>query len=648
MHGNALLLETVAIVITLGIGAQVVADRFKIPAILPLLLLGMACGPQALGLFDPAALGGGLEVLIKLGVAIILFEGGLSLDPRQLRQVGGAVRNLLTVGVVVTGFGGAWLAHAVTGLAWPAAALFGAIVTVTGPTVIVPLLRHMIAPRRVRTVLVSEGLIVDPIGAVLAYLVLQWIERAGTPFQPLTVELLVLVAVGAGVGFIAGSLARVIASSRLVGRELRNLVILALLVATFVLAERQVAESGILASVVMGLTLSAAQVPDLEPLRSFKEQLTVLLISVLFVLLSGQLDLGAVWDLGWSGLVVVAGLILVVRPAAVLASVWPGQLDWRGRTLLALTAPRGIVAAAVASLSAIALRGMPGMEGAASTFEGLVYLVILVTGMWATAMAVVLPRVLGYVGDPSRRLTVLVGANALSFAVGRTLADAGRKVVVIDSVPAKLDRARDLGLLAACGDARDAATYERAGVERDAHVLALTSNDELNLLVAELVREEFGIEHPVVALQRPSEEFGSKRRAWIDLFGGRGFEVGRWIRWFEADQATTLSLGMDDDLARRTVGELLVEEREEVVFLCGWEGGEPRFRIELDADVEGLGGFAEVTLLAVRSRASEIADRFNAEPVDEPTPVWEGPLPLDGEGETHAVAAVEPVREGRE
>jgi len=642
MHGNAHLLETVAIVISLGIGAQVLAERFKIPAILPLLLLGMAFGPQALGLFDPAALGDGLEVLVKIGVAIILFEGGLSLDPLQLRRVGAPVRNLLTIGVLVTGVLSAWLAHAVTGMAWSAAALFGAIVTVTGPTVIVPLLRHMIAPRRVRTVLVSEGLIVDPIGAVLAYLVLIWIERTGTQVEALMSELLVLAAVGAGVGFIAGSLARVIATTRLVGRELRNLVILALLIAAFVLAEAQVPESGILASVVMGLTLSAARVPDLEPLRSFKEQLTVLLISVLFVLLSGQLDLGAVWDLGWNGLLVAGGLILVIRPLSVIASVWPGQLDWRERTLLALTAPRGIVAAAVASLSAITLRELPGMAESAATLEGLVYLVILVTGTWATAMAVILPRALGYVGDPSRRMTVIVGSNALSLAVGQTLAKAGRKVVIIDAVATKLDAARSLELLASKGDARDAGTYERAGVERDTQVLALTTNDELNLLVAELVREEFGVEHPVVALQRPSEEFGSKRRAWIDLFGGRGIAVGKWIRWFEGDQATAVTLEMADEQARLTVGELLQEEREEVVFLCSWDGDEPKFRLELESDVEELDEFGEVTLLALRQRGKEIAERFagdDEEVVEEPPTTWEGPLPEDGEGEERQAAA---------
>jgi NhaP-type Na+/H+ or K+/H+ antiporter len=625
MHGTQLLLETVAVAIFLGITAQVVAERFKLPAILPLLVLGMAAGPQALGLLRPSDLGEGLEVLIKLGVAIILFEGGLSLDPRQLRLVGAPVRNLLTVGVLVTGVAAAWLAYVIADLSFGSAALFGAIVTVTGPTVIVPLLRHMIAPRRVRTILVSEGLIVDPIGAVLAYLVLQWIERSAQPLQELMPELLVLTATGTVLGFVAGSVAKFAARSRFVGRELRNLVILALLVGCFMLAERQVPESGILASVIMGLTMSAAKIPDLEPLRAFKEQLTVLLISVLFILLAGSLDLGAMMALGWRGLAVGAALILVVRPLAVAASVWPSHLDWRERTVLALTAPRGIVAAAVASLSAIQLRSA-GVAGA-TELEGLVYLAILMTGLWATAMAVLLPRLLGYVGDPSRRLTVLVGANPLTTLLARALMEADRKVVVVDSVARKLEPLRRLGALTVRGDARDASTYENAGVERDTHVLAVTTNDELNLLVAELVREEFGVEHPVVAMQRPSEEFGSKRRAWVDLLGGRGLDINRWIRLAETDRLAVVSLPMEAEQAQMTVRDLVRDEEPQAMFLCGWVGGDPLFKPE----VEDLGRFESVTLLAVEGEASgalaEHAEGVERGEVEGPLPEEE-PAPL--------------------
>ncbi len=592
-HG---ILETVVGAIFLGILAQVLAGRYKLPAILPLLLFGMAAGPFGLKLLEPSALGHDwLEVIIHLGVAVILFEGGLSLDPRQLRQVSVPVRNLLTFGTLVTGVGAASLAHFLTGVSWGTAALFGAIVTVTGPTVIAPLLRHMVAPKKVRTILVTEGLMIDAIGAVLAYLVLLWIGSADLDLRSLAVRLLTLSATGAILGFAAGSLAVLVIRYRHMSDELRNLVILALLLAGFLLAERQASQSGILASVVMGLTVSAADTPNLSQLKMFKGQLTILLISVLFILLSGQLDLGAVRGLGLEGLLVVAGLILFVRPLSVFLSIPPRHLDFKQRLLLALTAPRGIVAAAVASLSAIQLRAAGNSDDAAA-LEGLVYLVIVVTCTWATVAAGLLPRWLGYVDDPTRRRTVLVGASPLPAALARSLGAEGWTPVVVDSVPAKLASFRDRRITAISGDAREASTYERAGVERDSHVLALTPNDELNLLIAELVREEFGVEHPVVVLQRPSAEFGHLRRGWVDLLSHQQLDVKRWNRRLEDGEASieTVELAVGED-SQHAFRSLLLERPEDVVLLCTWDHGRPSF----DWPEEEADNLGRVTVLCV-------------------------------------------------
>lgn len=605
-HEMELVLETVVLAVSLGILAQVIAAQLKLPAILPLLVAGMVAGPFGIGVLHPDALGPALEVTIHLGVAIILFEGGLSLEPRQLRQVGGAIRNLLTIGALVTGAGGAWLMRACTGASWSTAALFGAIVTVTGPTVIQPLLRHMIAPRKVRTTLLSEGLMIDPIGAVLAYLVLQWIDRANLLGPtPLLKELFALCLTGAVLGFVAGSLAAFVIRHRHMSDELGNLVILAVLLASFLVSERQAPQSGVIAAVVMGLTVSAAKIPDLNPLKVFKGQLTVLVISVLFVLLSGRLDLGAMYQLGWSGLAVVAGLILVVRPLAVLVSVPPRELGWKERVMLALNAPRGIVAAAVASLASIRLRDT-GSTSDAVLLEGLVYLVILVTCLWSTAMAKLLPRFLGYLDDPNRRCTVLVGAGPLSGALAQLFRSQGWNPVVVDSAPRKLALLRSQKVRTVLGDARDAATYEEAGVERDSLVLALTPNDELNLLVAQLVRADFSVEHPAVALQQPSNEFGRRRHAWIDLLSGESVDVMRWSRLVEDGAATFLTVTLDDRL-RQELRSLLREMPHELSLLCGWGGGgRPSFRCHRD----DLDRYGRITLVAwsdeARKRLEEL------------------------------------------
>ncbi len=611
-----MILTTVVAAVVLGIAAQMLAERLKLPAILPLLLFGILAGPELglllgvdlPGLIRPDALGEGLEVLIHLGIALILFEGGLSLDPRHLRRVGAAVRNLLTLGMVVTGVGGAVLFRLVTDMPWSTAALFGGIVTVTGPTVVSPLLRHMVVPRRVSTVLVSEGLIIDPLGAVLAYLVLQTIERPGIPVEGLFQDVIWLVFIGSVFGFAAGSAAKLVVRSRFAGGELRNLCILAILMLCYAVSEAQAPESGILAAVVMGFTMSALDIPDLVRLKAFKGQLTVLLISVLFVLLAGQLDLEAVMALGWRGLLVVAGLILLVRPLSVFLSVPPRQLDLKGRTVVALTAPRGIVAAAVASLSARSL-DEAGIGGGPS-LEGMVYLTIILTGIWATVMAVTLPKALGYADDPRRRLTVVIGANPLAVAVARLFRAQGSTVAVLDSSASKLEPLRREGFETVRGDARDAATFERAGVQRDSRVLALTTNDELNLLTAELVRDEFGVEHPVVTLHRPSEEFGTVRRAWIDLLGGRGLDLSHWIRLLDTDRARLVTVDLERDGALEAVRLLTGKDRDPAVPLIGWKEGEPTFRLD-DEDLESL---SCVTLLVASAEEPEELRPFAVTP----------------------------------
>jgi NhaP-type Na+/H+ or K+/H+ antiporter len=595
-----LILSTIVVATAVGIGAQIIADRFQLPAILPLLVLGILLGPAGIGLFEPHSLGGVLEVAIHLGVAIILFEGGLSLEADRLLKVGAPVRNLLTIGVVVTGLGCAALAHGLLGLSWGASALFGAIMTVTGPTVIVPLLRHMIAPKAVKTILLSEGLIIDPIGAVLAYIVLQWIVRAGIPARELGGDLLLLVASGTILGFAAGALARLVLRTRLVGGELRNLSVLALLLLCYVVSERQAHQSGILAAVVMGFTLSASELPDLVSLKAFKGQLTTLIISVLFVLLAGQLRLESIFGLGWQSLLVVAGIVLVVRPLSVLLSVHPSHLPWRGRTVVALTAPRGIVAAAVASLAAREMETL-GISGA-GTLEGLVYLTIMVTGAWATVVALVVPWLLGYTSDPARRRVVLVGANALSEQIALLLQRAQRTTVVVDAASWRLDRFRDMGIMTVCGDAREAATYEDAGVERDSTVVALTTNDELNLLVAELVRDEFGVEHPIVALQRPPEDLGRRSRAWVDLLGGGSIDVPGWVRMLENEEASLLELDSTDEASLPHLREVEREHRRRILRLGTWVGDQLRLAVDDDA----VKGADRLAVLLGEGRAMEL------------------------------------------
>jgi len=573
-----MILGTLVAAICLGILAQVLAERFHIPAILPLLVFGILGGPEGLKLFDPNALGAEwLEVLVHLGVAVILFEGGLTLDPRRLIEVGGPVRNLLSFGVVLSGSLAAGCAHLILGWNWPTAALFGAIMTVTGPTVIVPLLRHMIAPREVKTVLLTESLLIDPVGAVAAFLVLQWTERAGIPWRELVSEISVLALTGVVLGFAAGGLAKLVVRTRWVSGELRNLSILAVLMLCYALAEGQAEQSGILAAMIMGLTMSSGELPDLVSVKAFKGQLTMLIISMLFILLSGGIRVSLILDLGLGGIWMVVALIFLVRPLSVFLSVWPGQMGLKERIVLALTAPRGIVAAAVASLAARHLAAI-GSEGAGG-LEGMVYFAILATGFFATIMALILPKWLGYASDPSRQRIIMVGANALTEHLMGRLAAAGKSLAVIDSVRWRLERFRKLGVETIQGDARDVSTYEDAGVERDSLILAATTNDELNLLVADLVHEEFGIEHPAAVLKDPPEDVGKRTRGWLDLLGGKGVDSAAWQRLLESGKTVPFDLEIDQEHSQAFLKDLFREETGNLLRLVTWKNSSPSFSV---------------------------------------------------------------------
>lgn len=613
-YTDEVVLTTIVAAVALGIAAQVLAEKFQIPAILPLLVFGILFGPAGLSLFTPDALGPELlTAFVHLGVAVILFEGGLTLDPRRLIEVGGPVRNLLTIGVVVTGVGAALCAHFVLDMPWPMASLFGAIMTVTGPTVIVPLLRHLIAPREVKTLLLSEGLLIDPVGAVLAYLVLQWTARAGIPPKELLTELAVITLTGIVLGFAAGAVANLVVRTRLVSGELRNLTILALLMVCYEIAEHQAPQAGILAAMVMGFTMSAAELPDLVSVKAFKGQLTTLVISMLFILLAGALDPAAMLELGWKGPAVIILLIVVVRPIAVMASVWPSQMHWKERLVAGLTAPRGIVAAAVASLAAQHMMVL-GVEGAQS-LEGLVYLGILMTVTWSTIMALVLPRLLGYASDTGRLRTVLIGANPVTEMLAAVLKRSGRTIVGVDGVSWRLDPMRKAGITTVCGDARDSTTYEEAGVERDSLVITATTNDELNLLVADLVHTEFGVEHPVVALHVPPEDFGRRSRGWMDLLGGQGVDIARWIRLIESDSAVTLDVDLSTEDLARQLRELTKEFEQQIFPLVGWDDGESTFQVSRDTPEPGT----TLTLLVEKGPALEKLELL-ASPTEDPEP----------------------------
>ncbi|MFL5582498.1 MAG: cation:proton antiporter [Gemmatimonadaceae bacterium] len=520
MHHVDPALLTVAWAAAAGLLAQVLGHRWRMPAIVPLLVLGVALGPSGLGLVRPETLGGGLSVIVKLCVAVILFDGALNLRLADLSRAMREVRSLITTGVLVTWLGATLVAWGIARLSLPVAIVFGALVTVTGPTVVQPLLRRVPLPRKVKTVLEGEAILIDPVGAVLAVAVVDVILGV-TGVRHIGVfggawayvgRLLVGFVIGAAGGV---GLSRLLKVRGLVPGELVNLVALAAVWGVFAAAEWAQAEAGITAAVAMGLAMQRGAVPEEQRLRRFKEQLTVLGISLLFVLLAANLPLGVVRAEGWRGLATVLALMLVVRPLSVWVSLRRSEMPLQEKAFIAWISPRGIVAASVASLFALTLTEAGFAEGQRLLAIAFLTIAMTVTVQGLTAGPV--SRLLG-LESLAGRTAIVVGAGPLGLGVAAELRRRDRPVVLVDRNAALVEGARALGFEAREGNALDEGVLADAGADEAETVVAVTTNSEVNALAAHLAHDAFGVARAYPALGSPSRGAGP---ALLERVGGR-------------------------------------------------------------------------------------------------------------------------------
>jgi len=483
----------VAAIIALGVAAQWLAWRWRVPAILPLLAAGFLVGP-VLGVLRPSELFPA-EIffpLVSLAVGLILFEGGLTLRFAEIRETRRVVLNLVTWGGLVTWLGAAVAAHLVAGVDMHLALLFGALVMVTGPTVIGPLLRIVRPVSNVASVLKWEGIVIDAVGALVAVLVYEslLLSRAGEPLGNVVLLLLRFLLVGAVTGAAGGAALAWLLKRRAVPDFLINVVALAALFATFTVADVLSSEAGLLAAVVMGIIVANAGVPNLGALLTFKEDLTVLFVSMLFIVLAANVSQEAVLAaLSWETLAVVAIVVLLLRPLDVLLSSLGSKLTWQERAFIAWVGPRGIVAASVTSLLATRLldEGIAGAEA----LVPLVFAVIVVSVLLASLTAKPLGVRLG-VADPDPQGFLLLGAHPVARHIAKHLADRGLAVLLADTNPANVAAARAEGLPAYHGSLLADGMDDQARLAGIGRLIALTSNEEANALTAVRFRREFG------------------------------------------------------------------------------------------------------------------------------------------------------------
>jgi CPA1 family monovalent cation:H+ antiporter len=482
-----------AIIPALGLAAQWIAWRTNLPGILLLLLFGVCLGQfvktdQLLADLTGGDLSAGPRILfplVSLAVAVIMFEGGLSLKLGELREAGSAALRLCTVGALITFVTASVAAYYTLGFHWRVSCLLGAILIVTGPTVIGPLLRQVRPSRRVSATLKWEGIVIDPIGAVLAVLVFEQLLAHGgeSSLGPAVLLLVKVAAVGTILGVLGGVLLSTAFRKYLVPDSLHGVFTLAIGLLLFAISDQLAHESGLITVTVLGIWLTNQPDIDIEHIIEFKENLRTLLIGCLFIVLGSRVELSEVASIGGTGLLFVGILILVVRPLATYVSLVGSPLNLREQTFVACMAPRGIVAAAVSSVFALRMeQETVGTQVAgADQLATVTFLVIVGTvavyGLTASPIA----KWLG-LADANRNGVLIAGADAWVRDFASELRKAEIPVLLVDTNYNKIAQARIAGLDAVCANILNEHVREDLELDGIGQMIAMTQNDEVNSL----------------------------------------------------------------------------------------------------------------------------------------------------------------------
>ncbi|WP_178991410.1 cation:proton antiporter [Winogradskyella schleiferi] len=519
------MLELAGIII-LGILAQWVAWKFKIPAILPLILIGLLVGPIAAeflsadgskwiepmwiepeldaigkpvldehgkpipgrGLFP----GESLYYFVSLAISIILFEGGLTLRKSEIKNVGPVITKLITVGSAITFLGSGIVAYYIFDLRWDLSFLFAGLIIVTGPTVITPILRNIPLKKDVSTVLKWEGILIDPIGALVAVLVFEFISVGGDSGFTKTalIEFGKIVLFGTTFGFTFAHALAFAINKGFIPHYLLNVVSLSTVLLVFVESELFAHESGLLAVVVMGMVLGNSKLENLKELLYFKESLSVLLISILFILLAANINIDDLLLLyTWKTAILFAIVVFIIRPLAVFVSTHGSKLNLNEKLFISWVGPRGIVAAGIASLFGSKLM-RDGVEGA-EYITPLVFMIVLGTVLLNATTARLFARLVGVFLTKSNGI-LIVGASKLPRLLGHYLVNNGRHVVLIDSNQNNIDKAEELGLDAINSNIYSDTLSDNIELNDVGYIMAMTGNSDINSYVIEKFGKEFG------------------------------------------------------------------------------------------------------------------------------------------------------------
>lgn len=512
------MLELAGIII-FGILAQWVAWKFKIPAILPLILIGLLVGPVAAtflsedgtkwiepiwngtkGLFP----GDGLYSFVSLAISIILFEGGLTLKRNEIKNLGPVITKLITLGAAITFFAAGLAAHFIFGLSWQISLLFSALIIVTGPTVITPILRNIPLKKEVSAVLKWEGILIDPIGALVAVLVFEFISVGGDSGFTKTalIEFGKIILFGTTFGFTFAHALAFAINKKLIPHYLLNVVSLSTVLLVYVKSDIFAHESGLLAVVVMGMVLGNSQLKNIKELLYFKESLSVLLISILFILLAANINFKELMLLyTWKTAALFGAVVFLIRPLAVFLSTAKSKLKFNEKLFISWVGPRGIVAAGIASLfgGKLLKMGVPGSE----YITPMVFMIVLGTVLLNATTARLFAKLVRVFLKSSDAI-MFVGASNAAQLIASYLRDKGKRVILIDSNQHFIQQALDADLEALRVNVYDDDLADNIELNDVGYLLAISGSDAVNQHALQRFSTDFG-EHGAYKLATSKE-----------------------------------------------------------------------------------------------------------------------------------------------
>ena len=526
------LLPVIAAILVLGLVVQLLAHRLKVPSVVFYLLIGVVLGPEVIGLITLDTFGSGLETIVGISVAIIVFEGAFALRIERIRGASTVSFRLVTVSAIVMFLGTAAAVRFFEGADWESALLIGALLIATGPTVITPILEVVRVREHVATALETEGIVNDVTAAIVAVVIFETLllDDLGVPATVLS--FLQRLGVGVAAGVLATVTIYIILDSDLVPErdiQASQFLVLAAAVGAFAAAEVVAAEAGIAAAATSGIALGNLDLDNRAEIEQFTQNTTLIVLSFVFISLAALIDIEAILELGVGVIAIVVVIMLVLRPfGALIATVGIEQFTWPERLFIAGVGPRGIIPASVATLFAIELE-LAGNIEAGQLLVGTVFAVIFAT----VAIEAGLARQIGDLLGVSPMRTIIIGGGRVGRTLAKRLENRGEFVVIVESDDRQIEQARSDGHTVYEGDGTDTEVLRKAGIEDTKRFIAATRDDNINLLACQLARTTFGIEAVYSQVNQPDnvEAFES-----IDVIA--------------VDSPTATAKALDDEIER--------------------------------------------------------------------------------------------------